>query len=340
MEALISIVIPVYKTEQYLDGCIRSVAEQTYENLQVIVVDDGSPDQAYKKAEKWCEKDRRIQLIRQENKGLSGARNTGIQHASGKYILFLDSDDALTPNAVEGMAAAAEKDESDAVIPTCYYKVSEGKTLLKRHFEHKNLSQNPQDFVDKIIIRQGRAWKAAAVLYKMEIVKKHELFFPIGYTSEDIMFNISFMLEARKISYYCCPTLYYLVRKNSISHGYNEGMLRNFRYIDEQVGDFYERTTGTKNHVGRDSLMCRNAVLILINLMRRDNGLTEKERRRQAENFLMEERIREAFCEKVSIPYFDSFIKEKFFQTEYFLLRHKKRGLACVLARLASRRMG
>ena len=94
---LISIVIPVYKAEQYLDQCISSVVNQSYRNLEIILVDDGSPDQCGKLCDEWAEKDKRIRVIHKENGGLSDARNAGLDIASGEYIGFVDSDDFVHP---------------------------------------------------------------------------------------------------------------------------------------------------------------------------------------------------------------------------------------------------
>ena len=95
MEKKISIIIPVYKVEKYLDKCVESVVNQTYKNLEIILVDDGSPDNCPKMCDEWAEKDKRIKVIHKENGGLSDARNFGIEKATGDYLMFLDSDDYL-----------------------------------------------------------------------------------------------------------------------------------------------------------------------------------------------------------------------------------------------------
>ena len=96
--ALISVIIPVYKVEDYLEICIKSVIKQTVTDLEIILVDDGSPDQCSKICDLWAHKDSRIKVIHKENGGLSDARNAGLNVAQGKYISFVDSDDWIAPN--------------------------------------------------------------------------------------------------------------------------------------------------------------------------------------------------------------------------------------------------
>lgn len=112
---LISIVVPIYGTEAYLPMCIKSICSQTYSNLQIILVDDQSPDGCPEICDVYAKKDSRIIVIHQKNTGVSGARNTGIRYAVGKYIMFVDSDDELHPNAVELLCCEAKRYDADIV---------------------------------------------------------------------------------------------------------------------------------------------------------------------------------------------------------------------------------
>lgn len=113
---MVTIVIPVYKTEKYLDRCLQSIVNQTYRNLDIILVDDGSPDSCPQLCEDWAQKDNRIRVIHKTNKGLGMARNTGIDQAKGDYICFCDSDDYIALDTVENALALAQKDQSDVVL--------------------------------------------------------------------------------------------------------------------------------------------------------------------------------------------------------------------------------
>lgn len=110
---LISVIVPIYKVEEYLDRCIKSLAEQTYYKLEIILVDDGSPDNCPKKCEEWSRKERRIKVIHKQNGGLADARNVGLEVATGEYILFVDSDDWVSPDYVAGLYQAAYSTDSD-----------------------------------------------------------------------------------------------------------------------------------------------------------------------------------------------------------------------------------
>ena len=113
--ALVSIIVPVYGTEAYLIACIESLCKQTYENIQMILVDDQSFDNCPQICDDYAKKDSRITVIHQENKGVSGARNTGLAHAIGEYVMFVDSDDELYSNAVEVLLGDALKYGADIV---------------------------------------------------------------------------------------------------------------------------------------------------------------------------------------------------------------------------------
>ena len=100
-EPLVSIIIPVYKVEKFLDECVKSVVAQTYRNLEILLVDDGSPDDCPAMCDAWATRDPRVRVIHKSNGGLSDARNAGIAQATGSYIYFADSDDAVAPTLVE-----------------------------------------------------------------------------------------------------------------------------------------------------------------------------------------------------------------------------------------------
>ena len=119
-EELISIIVPVYKVEKYLDKCINSIVSQTYKNLEVILVDDGSPDSCGKMCDEWTKKDTRIKVIHKENGGLSDARNFGLDCAKGKYIQFVDSDDYIEKDMIEFLYKNLKENNADISICSNY----------------------------------------------------------------------------------------------------------------------------------------------------------------------------------------------------------------------------
>ena len=116
MDKLITIIIPVYKVEKYLNRCVESVVGQTYKTLEIILVDDGSPDNCPKMCDEWAQKDARIKVVHKPNGGLSDARNFGLDNATGEYVFFLDSDDYIHRQTIEKLLGVAEEKKVDFVM--------------------------------------------------------------------------------------------------------------------------------------------------------------------------------------------------------------------------------
>ena len=124
MEELISVIVPIYKVEAYLERCIGSIVNQTYQNLEIILVDDGSPDSCPDICDAWKEKDDRIKVIHKKNGGLSDARNAGMQIMAGTYISYIDSDDWVANDMYEKMMYAIKKNDAD--ICECQFEKTAG----------------------------------------------------------------------------------------------------------------------------------------------------------------------------------------------------------------------
>ena len=119
-EGLVSIIIPVYNTSAYIDRCLDSVTKQSYNNIEIILVDDGSTDDSHEKCLSWAKKDDRIKIITQKNGGLSAARNAGLDVCKGEYIQFLDSDDKIGQDMVKKMISEIEKNNADLAACAFY----------------------------------------------------------------------------------------------------------------------------------------------------------------------------------------------------------------------------
>lgn len=124
-EKLLSVIVPVYKVEPYLHRCVDSIRNQTYKNLQIILVDDGSPDNCGKICDEYAELDARIIVVHQKNRGLSGARNTGLRYAKGDYVAFVDSDDWIDSSMYETLVDMIEKNDLD--MARCGIVETDGK---------------------------------------------------------------------------------------------------------------------------------------------------------------------------------------------------------------------
>ena len=127
-ERLISVIVPVYKVENYLNQCLESIVKQTYSNLEILLVDDGSPDRCPEICDEWARREKRVRAIHKQNGGLSDARNAGLALAQGELVMFVDSDDWIAPEMAEKMLEAMEREEADMVICQYIKALPDGKT--------------------------------------------------------------------------------------------------------------------------------------------------------------------------------------------------------------------
>lgn len=183
MEPLISVIVPVYKVEKYLGRCVDSILAQTYENTEIILVDDGSPDNCPKLCEEYAKKYSSIRVIHQENRGLSGARNTGIRHAKGDYLAFVDSDDVISPHFLESLYRAMK--ETHANISQCRWEYMHGDTIKEPYdSQAKRECFTGREMLANLYIQTGAyfvvAWNK---LYKRELFE--EIRYPEGRIHED-----------------------------------------------------------------------------------------------------------------------------------------------------------
>lgn len=213
-KGLISVIVPVYNVEKYLEKCIKSIINQTYHNLEIILVNDGSKDNSGKICDFWEEKDPRIKVIHKENGGLSDARNTGMKIAKGEYIGFVDSDDYINSNFYEILMMNINRYKAD--ISTCSIrKFSEEEVL------DESLSLNEKvytfiteealsDLIDENILNQT-VWNK---LYKREVI--NNIYFEFGKIHEDVFWTYQVFGNAKKVVFVNQELYYYLQRLGSI----------------------------------------------------------------------------------------------------------------------------
>lgn len=174
MEGKVSIIIPVYNVEKYVDICLKSILHQTYRNIEVIVVDDGSRDRSGAICDRFAKKDSRITVIHQENGGVSRARNNGIDHATGDYICFVDSDDWLPRDSVEVLVKRMEETGADFVYGNVCYITA--KTIINPNFEERQIELQDKTEFAKFYIDLN--WGPCGKLYRVNIITNHECYFP------------------------------------------------------------------------------------------------------------------------------------------------------------------
>lgn len=229
----ISVIVPVYKVEKYLRKCLDNIVNQTYSNLEIIVVDDGSPDNSGNIADEYAAKDNRVKVIHKENGGLSDARNTGLAVATGEYVTFCDSDDIPDVREYEVLYNLIKKYDAD--ISFCE---------LQRFCEGDEIIKSEEEFIDKEITKNEAFIKVLMdgnvgnyvwiKLFKRDLFEGVE--FPKGRTYEDIATIYKAMHKANKIAYTNEKLYYYLVgRTGAITSNYTE------KKVKDAVLSYYEQ---------------------------------------------------------------------------------------------------
>ena len=213
MKKLVSIVVPVYNVEKYLDKCIESILNQTYKNLEIILVDDGSKDNCGKKCDEWAKKDDRIKVIHKENGGLSDARNVGIDYAKGEYISFVDSDDFIDKDMIEILIDGVNK--NDCGIGICgYYRTYTNREEIVDDTKNKIVMNNIKA-IDQMNTFGNYDVSAWGKIFDINLMRKYK--FPVGKLSEDWFIMYKIFYDTNKIFYDARPKYHYVQRAGGIS---------------------------------------------------------------------------------------------------------------------------
>ncbi len=211
---LISVIVPVYKVERYLDECVESIVNQTYHNLEIILVDDGSPDNCPQICDDWAKKDERIRVIHKENGGLSSARNAGLDICTGDYISFIDSDDWIESDFYYTLYRKSAESGAEIVMCAAVAEYPDGssRNTAEHIFSHV-LSQDEllHDFLYHRNNVCGAVWDK---LYKRSVFEKVR--FPIGLNSEDRYVHAITYSSISKFQYIDVILYHYRQRENSI----------------------------------------------------------------------------------------------------------------------------
>ena len=211
----VSIIVPIYKVERYIEQCAESVLGQTWPDIQFIFVDDGSPDASVKKLEvlidsKFAALKDRITIIRKENGGLPQARLSGLQKAEGNYILHVDSDDWLEPDAVEKLVRKAEESDADVV----YFYVRKEKSGGRFHISKDKVYTDPKAFSKDVFYMNAHGYVVNK--FARRSCYRPDLFYPKGNMHEDVILMGQLLFYCRKVALLPEP-LYHYRRNNSAS---------------------------------------------------------------------------------------------------------------------------
>lgn len=299
MDSLISIIVPVYNTENYLEKCLYSLVNQTYKNIEIIIVDDGSPDNSMNIIQKFVLADNRVKVISQKNQGLSGARNTGMNNTNGDYIMFIDSDDWIEIDTCEKAINASEKYNADVVF---WSYIKEFSNSQKDNYlfdkteiiwSEKNINQlsrrmvglvgdelaNPQS-IDNLVTAWGK-------LYKKSVIGDVRFTDTKIIGTEDALFNIEVFLGINSAVY--IPDLLSHYRKDnesSLTHNYKKKLVSRWREMYSRIKFLLDRNDMSREYY--DALknrICFGLIGLGINLAE-DKKMSFKEKKKEIYNIL------------------------------------------------------
>ena len=238
----LTVVVPIYNVENYLKKCVDSIISQTYANLEIVLVDDGSTDKSGVIADEYAANYSNVKTIHQKNQGLSGARNTGIDHCRTELIAFVDSDDYIEPNMYQSLVERLDENGADISIGgVCREKISGEKKSLYRPNIEKVFSKK-EALIELNSLRYFNM-SVCNVVFKTELFNREEygenrVRFPLGKKSEDEYTAHKLYARANKVAYTSTPYYHYLMRPGSITSSTNV----NIEQIDavESRVKFYE----------------------------------------------------------------------------------------------------
>ncbi|MEG1518863.1 MAG: glycosyltransferase [Cetobacterium sp.] len=231
---ILSIIIPVYNVQEYIEECLESALNQNVENYEIICVNDGSTDDSLKILQRYSETHKKIKVIDQKNKGLSGARNTGFNSSTGKFIMFLDSDDYLKENSLKELIRKISEENLEILAYNYinYYKVNNQKIEDRKISVDKfmtGIEYYKEMSVDKSC---PMSWLN---IYKREFLEKNDLYFLEGIVHEDVEFMVRLLPKVEKMKYMNEAIYYYRRREGSImtEDKYNPNKKYSFEKIIE-----------------------------------------------------------------------------------------------------------
>lgn len=206
---LISVIVPVYEAEKYLDQCVQSIVDQTYKNLEIILVDDGSPDNCPAMCDEWSARDGRVRVIHMENSGVSNARNAGITAATGEWLIFIDSDDVVSVYLIEALVKASTS--KDVLTVAGIVRFSDELPVVR------DSVSIPQNCGKSLAPLRGGLYCCGA-LYNRELVRSIDLWFdPTLRNIEDVVWNSVYLRYVSFAQFIATPVYYYRINPTSIT---------------------------------------------------------------------------------------------------------------------------
>lgn len=255
--SLVSIIVPVYNVELYLDKCVKSLVEQTYHNIEILLVDDGSVDDSSQKCDIWGKKDNRIKVFHKENGGVSSARNVGLKNCTGKYILFVDSDDSVQNNYVEIFINIIIKNNCDLGITNYNFEYENGE-FKKNIFKtpQKNLTRH--DFFNYINEKDSYQGFLFNKVFLKEIIEKYNFEFDENvHYAEDLLFLMRYVNKIEKIYFeYDEYPVNYFCRNDSATRTSFNSKTATFMNVSEEFIDIFKENDVESGSIKKKFISC------------------------------------------------------------------------------------
>lgn len=219
---VISIIIPVYNVEKYLRRCMDSILRQCLDEVEVLLIDDGSKDDSGKMCDEYSNKYNNVYTIHQNNGGLSEARNTGIRAAHGKYLMFIDSDDYIKQNCIAHFIEDIKRTNCDVIVGKALMLFDDGHTQPEEHYTMKKRLYSSKEYARCLYEnRKSVAFCAQYHICKKDLIVKNKLYFQKGILHEDELWTPKILLTAKTIYYSDRYFYYHYMREGSIMHSNN-----------------------------------------------------------------------------------------------------------------------
>lgn len=322
----VSIIVPVYNGERYLEKCIKSILTQTHADIELILVDDGSTDASAAICDGWAQKDARIKVIHQENRGVSAARNAGLDIATGDYIGFVDADDEIAPETYETILQ--QIGDCDIAMWDAVTIWGDGRTepdtiaLLET-----DCTITKKDWTPELLALM--AGSAGRCLYKASCIEG--IYFPKGIKfSEDRLFNLYAMGRCNSLRYLKLPLYYRLMHGESAVHRYHEDHFEASKLahkkIIEALAQEWCNEDGYVQVYNRQ--LISGAVSAIYNYFYKTSPLTSAQKRKKVRSLCRDEYLQKVLSETKNIG-----LRNK-------LIKHKSVPALCLLARLANKKHG
>ncbi len=257
MKDLISVVVPIYNVEQYLEKCLDSVLDQTYQKLEIILVDDGSIDCCSSICDQYAVKDKRIKVIHQKNGGLSAARNRGIKEARGKYITFIDSDDIITNDCIEYLYYLLIQAHTKMSI--CAYSIINSHKTIDLGAGYQDGVLSREDCLKRMLCEEGFTVSSCAKLYQLDLFD--HVLFPISKLCEDNGTTYKLIDQCDYIAYGHESKYYYFRRSGSIMKSSFHRKKLDLIELSDEMCDFLEKYSSLKEVLNKKRFVCRCSIL-------------------------------------------------------------------------------